>query len=156
MKTLTVCAALILSLALPVLGQGMRDSSSVVAVSVAPDTVRAGVGGTVAFTVTMAIEDGWHLYAHGDPVYYGISLNAPEAGLPLAGVKVAYPAGHEGEFLGETVTLLEKTEEIRVEGLLMVQPEAPLTWELELQACDDKSCLAPAWVPVSVTVLPAE
>ena len=40
--------------------------------------------------------------------------------------------------------------------VLVTAPEAPLTWELELQACDDKSCLAPAWVPVTVTVLPAE
>ncbi|HPF36819.1 MAG TPA: protein-disulfide reductase DsbD family protein [Candidatus Krumholzibacteria bacterium] len=154
MKTLLLCAALLLT-ALPATAQGMKDSSSVVTVTTAPDTVRAGVGGTVAFTVTLAVQDGWHLYAHGDPTYYGISLNAPE-NLPLAGVQVEYPAGHQGKFLGETITLLEKTVEIGVEGMLMVQPEAPLTWELELQACDDKSCLAPAWVPVTVTVLPAE
>lgn len=155
MKTLTLLAAVLLLPAAPAAAQGMRDSSSVVAVTVAPDTLRAGVGGPVAFTVTMEIQEGWHLYAHGDPVYYGISLNPPED-LPLAGLKVTYPAGHEGKFLGEKVILLEKTQSLQVEGILMLQPEAPLTLELELQACDDKSCLAPAWVPVQVTVLPAE
>ena len=53
MKTLLLCAALLLT-ALPATAQGMKDSSSVVTVTTAPDTVRAGVGGTVAFTITMA------------------------------------------------------------------------------------------------------
>jgi len=136
-------------------GQGMRDSSSVVTVSVAPDTVRASVGETVQFDVSMEIDKGWHLYAHGDKTYYGISLNMPED-LPLAGVKVAYPEGHMGKFLGDPVRLLEKSETITVSGIVMVAPEKPLSMEFELQACDDKSCLAPAWIPVQVVVLPHE
>jgi len=134
-------------------GQGMRDSSSVVAVSAAPDTVHAGVGETVAFEVSMTIDDGWHLYAHGDSTYYGISLNPPDD-LPLAAVEITYPEGHWGKFLGEDVRLLEKTVTIALTGILMVASEAPLTVELEIQACDDKSCLAPAWIPVQVVVLP--
>jgi hypothetical protein len=135
--------------------QGMRDSASVVTVSVAPDTVRASVGETITVTVGMEIDKGWHLYAHGDKTYYGISLNLPE-GLPLAGVKVNYPEGHMGKFLGDDVRLLEKTETITLTGILMVAPEKPLDLEFELQACDDKSCLAPAWIPVQVVVLPHE
>ena len=154
MRTIAVIAV-VLIVAGACLAQGMRDSSSVVAVTAAPDTVYAGVGGAVAFTVSMTIEEGWHLYAHGDTTYYGISFNPPEES-PLAGLKVAYPAGHEGKFLGEKVTLLEKTETLEVSGLVLVQPEAPVVFELELQACDDKSCLAPAWVPVTITVLPEE
>lgn len=150
--TAILCLSLLVSVAA---AEGMRDSSSVVAVTAAPDTLHAGVGGTVEFTVTMEIQDGWHLYAHGDPVYYGITLHAPED-LPVAALKVDYPKGHEGKFLGEKVQLLEHTETLSVSGLLMVQPEKPLELELELQACDDKSCLAPAWIPVCVTVLPVE
>lgn len=147
--------AVVMMLAGACLAQGMRDSSSVVTVTADPDTVHAGVGGSVAFTVTMTIDEGWHLYAHGDPVYYGISFNPPEES-PVAALEVAYPEGHEGTFLGEKVTLLEHTETFEVSGLLMLQPEAPIGFELELQACDDKSCLAPAWVPVPITVLPEE
>jgi hypothetical protein len=153
MKNLAA-AALVLLIASACLGQGMRDSSTVVAVTAA-DTVRAGVGETVSFDVTMDIQDGWHLYANGDPQYYGISLNPPE-GLPLANVKIAYPEGHMGTFLGDEVRLLEKSETLTVSGVLMVQPEEPFAFELELQACDDKSCLAPAWIPVPLTVLPKE
>lgn len=153
MKTAAWAAVVILA-ATVCLGQEMRDSSSVVAVT-ATDSVRAGVGETVAFSVTMTIDEGWHLYANGDPQYYGISLNPPE-GLPLANLKVAYPEGHMGEFLGEKVRLLDREETLEVSGILMVQPEVPFAFELELQACDDKSCLAPAWVPVPLTVLPKE
>jgi hypothetical protein len=146
---------LLLLLAPCAFAQGMIDSSSVVTAAAAPDTLRAGVGSKVSFAVELAVADGWHLYAHGDPQYYGIGLAGLDS-LPLAGVEVVYPAGHEGKFLGETVRLLTGRERVQVSGFLMAQPAAPLSFELECQACDDKSCLAPAWLPVSVVVLPEE
>ncbi len=154
MRHMIMAFALILT-AVVASGQGMRDSASVVTVSVVPDTVRASVGETISFEVNMEIDKGWHLYAHGDKTYYGISLNLPD-GLPLAGVKVTYPEGHMGKFLGDDVRLLEKNETITMSGILMVAPEEPLSLEFELQACDEKSCLAPAWIPVQVVVLPHE
>lgn len=150
----TVVAALLM---LPTLAfaQGMRDSSTVVTVIADPDTVVAGVGSTVTFTVTLDMQEGWHLYANGDPTYYGISFNAPEQS-PLANLKVDYPEGHMGKFLGEDVRLLEGKETLTVSGILLVQPEAPIAFEMELQACDSSSCLAPAWIPVPLTVVPKE
>jgi len=153
MRTIAVTVA-VLMIAAACFGQGLRDSSTVVAVAAA-DTVHAGVGETVSFSVTMTIDEGWHLYANGDPQYYGISLNPPE-GLPLANLQIAYPEGHMGTFLGDDVRLLDHEESLTVSGILMVQPEEPFAFELELQACDDKSCLAPAWIPVPLTVLPKE
>lgn len=153
MKTVVVTAAVMLIVS-ACFGQGMKDSSTVVAVTAA-DTVYAGVGESVTFTVTMTIDEGWHLYANGDPQYYGISFNPPEI-LPLANLTVSYPEGHMGKFLGDDVRLLAAEQTLAVTGILMVQPEEPFAFELELQACDDKSCLAPAWIPVPLTVLPKE
>jgi thiol:disulfide interchange protein len=153
MRTIAVTAA-VLMIAAACFGQGLRDSSTVVSVTAA-DTVNASVGETVTFTVTMTIDEGWHLYANSDPQYYGISMNPPE-GLPLANLQVVYPEGHMGKFLGEDVRLLAHQESLTVSGILMVQPEEPFAFELELQACDDKSCLAPAWISVPLTVLPKE
>ncbi len=149
-----VIAAVLLLAALTALGQGMRDSSAVVSVK-APAEVSANVGGTVSITVGLDIDKGWHLYAHGDTTYYGISVTGLDT-VPLAAVKVAYPVGHKGKFLGEKVTLLEGKEELTITGILMVELDEPLVLELECQACDAKSCLAPAWIPFTVAVRPAE
>ena len=133
----------------------MRDSATVVTATVAPETLRAAVGDPVRLTVTMTIADGWHLYAHGDSTYCGINIAGLDS-LPLAAVRVDYPAGHPGTFLGAPVQLLRGTEQAVVTGYLTALPAGPLHLELECQACDEKSCLAPAWLPLDVTVLPKE
>ena len=150
---IVVIAVVLLASALA-FGQGMRDSSSVVSVK-APVSVHAGVGETVSLTVTIDIDKGWHLYAHGDTAYYGIAVAGLDT-LPLAAVKVAYPKGHRGRFLGQSITLLDGKETLTISGILMAQLDEPLKFELECQACDDKSCLAPAWIPFQTAVLPKE
>ncbi|MBU0740775.1 protein-disulfide reductase DsbD N-terminal domain-containing protein [bacterium] len=153
MRPVLITAVLLLA-AIAAVGQGMRDSSSVVSVR-APAAVSADVGETVSITVGIDIDKGWHLYAHGDTVYYGISVTGLDT-VPLAAVAVDYPAGHRGKFLGETVTLLAGKEELTITGVLMAELDAPLAFELECQACDAKSCLAPAWIPFEVAVRPKE
>ena len=148
---ITVCVLLAMSVAF---GQGMRDSSSVVSVN-APASIHAEVGETISLTVDIDIDKGWHLYAHGDTTYYGIAVAGLDT-LPLAAVKVAYPKGHMGKFLGHTIRLLSGTETLTISGVLMSQLDEPLKFELECQACDDKSCLAPAWIPFQTVVLPKE
>jgi hypothetical protein len=152
-RLIVICCCLCLAPA--VFAQGLLDSSSVVTAVAVPDTVRAGVGTRLAFDVVIDVAAGWHLYAHDDPRYYGIGLAGLDS-LPLAGVAVTYPQGREGKFLGETVRLLSAREVVHVSGFLASTPQEPLYLELECQACDDKSCLAPAWLPLSVVVLPEE
>lgn len=133
--------------------QGLRDSASVVKMSVQPKSVTAAVGDPVSWTVTLDIEKDWHLYAHGDPKYYGIAVTGLDS-LPLLGAEVAYPAGKQGKFLGETVQLLEGRQTLTVGGFLAAEPAGPMLLELELQACDRKSCLAPAFLPIQLVVEP--
>jgi hypothetical protein len=149
-----VTAAVLLLAVCAALGQGLRDSSAVVSVD-APTAVAADVGETVSITVGIDIDEGWHLYAHGDTTYYGISVTGLDS-VPLAAAEVDYPAGHEGKFLGATVTLLEGREELTITGVLMAELDEPLAFELECQACDNKSCLAPAWIPFAVAVKPRD
>jgi len=153
MRSATIIAVILLIGGF-VLAQGMRDSSSVVSVT-APQSVHANVGETVTLTVNIDIDRSWHLYAHGDTVYYGISVAGLDT-LPLAAVKVEYPKGHWGKFLGNQVQLLSGTETLTISGVLMSPLDEPLKFELECQACDDKSCLAPAWIPFQTVVLPKE
>jgi len=153
MRPILITTAFLIA-AVAALAQGMRDSSAVVSVT-APAEVFANVGGTVSIPVDIEIDKGWHLYAHGDTTYYGISVAGLDT-LPLAAVAVDYPAGHEGKFLGETVILLEGAERLTITGILMTELDEPLCFELECQACDDKSCLAPAWIPFEVAVKPEE
>lgn len=131
--------------------QGLRDSGSVVKMTVQPKSVIAAVGDQVSWTVTLDIDKGWHLYAHGDPKYYGIAVTGLDS-LPLLGAEVAYPAGKKGKFLDETVQLLEGRQALTIGGFLAAEPVGPMLLELELQACDEKSCLAPAFLQVQLVV----
>ena len=133
--------------------QGLRDSGSVVKMTVQPKSVTAAVGDQVSWTVTLDIDKGWHLYAHGDPKYYGIAVTGLDS-LPLVGAEVAYPAGKKGKFLGEAVQLLEGRQSLTIGGFLAAEPTGPMLLELELQACDEKSCLAPAYLQVQLVVEP--
>lgn len=150
----SIVLILVLLIAAAAPAQGLKDSSSVVSVS-APSSVRASVGSTLEIPVEIRIDKGWHLYAHGDTAYYGIAVAGLDT-VPLAAVKVDYPAGRLGEFLGYPVRLLEGAQTLTLRGVLMSELDASLRFELECQACDDRSCLAPAWIPFETAVLPEE
>jgi hypothetical protein len=130
----------------------MQNSGDKVQVSVAPGKLSAHPGARVSFKVNFTIEPKWHLYAHEDSMFIGIDLVPAEA-FPLTDLKIDYPAGHEGEFFGEQVVILEGSDTVVATGTV---PEslAPGTYALDLaltvQACDDKICLAPAHLPVAV------
>jgi len=133
------------------------DSAGVVAVSVSPSRTPADHGDRVAFAVDFDIARGWHLYAHGDSVFIGIDLKGLDKA-PLDSMIVKYPEGDSGEFFGETVSLLEGQGRVEVSGILRAGAELPtaIDMELELQACDSKTCLAPARVPARVNLISAD
>lgn len=145
-------ALVLLMLCLAANAYALKDSATVVTVSAVEDTIFAAVGSKVSLGIKFVCDEHWHLYAPGDPVYYGINVAGVDS-LPLAVAKVNYPEPHDGEFLGEKVKLYEGENVITLTGVLMSMPTEPLTVELELQACDDKSCLPPSFVPVNFTVI---
>lgn len=144
-------ATAVLALALPACAQ-MKGSADVVAVKPAPTAVTAAAGGPVTFAVKVDIERKWHLYAHGDTTFIGVAL-VPDPEFPLADFAAVYPEGHVGEFFGEKVAMLEGKNRIEVTANVPADLPAgthPLSLKLTVQACDDKTCLAPAYIPVQL------
>jgi hypothetical protein len=127
------------------------NSASVVKAGLRPAAVSAAAGGVVAFDVVLTIADGWHLYAHGDTTFYGIDLKGLDKG-PLAGAAIGYPAGKRADFFGTPVDLLTGRQSVHVRATLTAgasgKLEVPLG--LEVQACDDQRCLAPATIPLKL------
>lgn len=135
-----------------------RVSSDVVRVAAVPPRLETKARGEVRFVVRLDIADRWHLYDHGyaeDPesFYIGIDL-MPAEGADLADYQVAYPPGKPGEFMGEKVSLLygrvEITVALRLPDSAAGEVEVPLV--LIAQACDDKLCLQPSEIPLTVKV----
>ena len=154
MKRIITAAALCAMLfALPVLAQP-RGSADVVKVAPAEAVVSAAPGARVAFAVEVDIAERWHLYAHGDTTFIGVDL-VPAETFPLQEFTAAYPEGHEGEFFGEKVHMIAGENVIKATALVpagLAAGEHPLELALTVQACDDKTCLAPAKVPVVITL----
>jgi hypothetical protein len=128
----------------------MRDSGNVVQVALQPDRLRVKPGQDVVLLIGLDIDKPWHLYAHEDTAFYGVDL-APAEDLPLSGLQVNYPAGERSLFFGQEVLVLAGQQAIHVAGRVpqdLAPGTHPLIFELAVQACDDRRCLAPAFLPV--------
>ena len=147
--------ALILMIALMTAGSvhaQMKTSADVVKAVPAAAKVTAAAGQRVDFDIKLDISTKWHIYAHGDTNFIGVDL-LPEEDFPLEDFLAEYPHGHEGEFFGEKVYMIEGKDVIAASALV---PEGlePGAYQLNLavtaQACDDKTCLAPIDLPVAI------
>ncbi|MHB8078992.1 MAG: hypothetical protein ACYDIE_07040 [Candidatus Krumholzibacteriia bacterium] len=122
------------------------DSAAVVQVVLRPAVLAATPGRAYAFTVEFTVREGWHLYAHGDTVFYGVDLTGLAPG-PLADAAVTHPAGRPDDFFGTPVRLLAGRQTIAVRGVLPDSCRAGaqrVDLVMAVQACDAASCLAPA------------
>ena len=130
----------------------LKDSSTVVQVTPATEEVQAAPGERVALEIKVDIDKKWHIYAHGDTNFIGLDL-VPSDFFPLLDFQAEYPHGHEGEFFGDKVFMIEGKNVIAASAQVaggMPAGEYPLDFEVVVQACDDKTCLAPANVPVQI------
>lgn len=149
----TLLFALLLIPALCACAQGaMKNSGDVVNVFPSPRTIEAVAGQRIEFEVNLDIQKSWHLYAHEDTTFIGVDL-VPAEGFPLQKFEAKYPAGHEGEFFGEKTVMIEGKEKIHAAAVVpegLAPGEHVLEFALTVQACDNKTCLAPADLPVKV------
>ena len=132
----------------------LKGSGDVVKVAPAAAAVAAAPGQRVQFAVELDIAKPWHLYAHGDTNFIGVDLDGAET-FPLAELKAEYPAGKAKEFFGDMVMMIEGRQTIKASALVpasLTKGRHDLPLLVMVQACDDKTCLAPARVPVSVTL----
>ncbi len=134
---------------------GMRGTDDVVKVSATNENLSAAAGARLEFEINLDITKKWHIYAHGDSNFIGVDLT-PEESFPLTNLETVYPHGHEGEFFGEKVIMIEGKDVIKVSATVpanLVKGKHTLGFSITAQACDDKSCLAPAELPVSFTLM---
>ena len=154
MKRLTKLTA-VLTLMILVMASGalaMKSSADVVKTGPTVSAISAVAGQRVAFDVKLDISKKWHIYAHGDSNFTGVDLVADEGG-PLEDLQVEYPHGHEGEFFGDKMIMIEGKNLIKVSALVPASAEKGehvLKFAVTVQACDDKTCLPPTDLPVSV------
>lgn len=152
MKKTVMLALVVLALGVGLAYGAMKGSADVVKVSAAPGKLVAKAGTEVTFAVKVDIQDTWHLYAHGDTSFIGVDL-VPDDGFPLVDFAAVYPKGHEGEFFGEKVWMIDGKESIAVTATVpkdLPAGDHALGFKVTAQACDDKTCLAPAYLPVAI------
>ncbi len=132
----------------------VKGSGDVVTVAPAAKVVTAKAGSRVDFAVKLDIAKSWHIYAHADTNFIGVDL-VPDEYFPLEDFQAVYPKGHMKEFFGEMTAMIENKDIIKGSALVpagMPAGEYPLEFKVTVQACDDKTCLAPAYLPVTVTL----
>lgn len=130
----------------------MKGSADVVKADAATSVVKGQAGQRVDFAIELDIAKKWHIYAHGDTNFIGVDL-VPAKDFPLTGLKAEYPHGHKGEFFGEPVYMIAGKERIKASAQIpadLKPGEHKLEFGVTVQACDDKTCLAPTQLPVTV------
>jgi DsbC/DsbD-like thiol-disulfide interchange protein len=124
-----------------------RKSDSVVKVDAKAD--KADADGKQTITITLDIENGWHVYAN--PVENEDLTNAQTvvrvtSKSKLENVKVEYPAGKLQQDNGEKFKIFEGKVTIKAQVKRARNDNSPLELAIVLQACNDKTCLQPATI----------
>ncbi len=152
MKRIAIFVLLVVALGAGLAFGVMKGSADVVKAVAQPTALSSAPGERVSFEVKLDIQKKWHLYAHGDTNFIGVDL-VPSEEFPLEDFKAEYPAGHEKEFFGDMVFMIEGKAVLKASALVpdsLAKGEHELKLEVTVQACDDKVCLAPAYLPVVV------
>jgi len=151
-RTMVIVMAMTVILAAGTATAAMKGSADVVKASAVQSEVSGRAGQRVEIAIDLDIAEKWHIYAHGDTNFIGVDL-VPAESFPLAEFQAEYPHGHKGEFFGETVYMIDGKDQIKVSALIpadLTAGEHELAFGVTVQACDDKTCLAPVDLPVSV------
>jgi uncharacterized protein len=146
----------------PSAGAPKKDASAVVTAEADPVKAAVAPGREFDVTLTVAVKEGWHIYApqpgaDSDSVRPTVVTLTP--GAPATLVKVDYPKGETKKLAADAapVAVYEGkatlTARLRLDDDAKAGPAA-LSLRVRYQACDDRACLAPATldVPVRLTV----
>jgi thioredoxin:protein disulfide reductase len=133
------------------------DSSKVVQVQVYPSAKPAQPGSVVRAAVVVQIQEGWHINAHEGLLDFLIPANLTLDKNPYGTlIQVpSYPAGTKKSLAGlsQPFAVYEKAvtffAEIKLSSSLK-PGEVKLPFKLQLQACNDQSCLSPTTLNVEL------
>ena len=143
-------AALVLSLAAG--AARAEDKTSAGKVKATAKATKPDADGNQTVTITLAVEDSWHLYAN--PVGNDMLKSAQTAvtfttkleGKP----EITYPAGkvHPDKDVGD-YKIYEGKVVIKAKVRRKKGDTAPLALTVKLQTCTDKTCLLPAKIKLT-------
>jgi hypothetical protein len=149
--TLGTALVVVIGLANDLPGQG-KKSDAVVKVSASAD--KPSADGKQVVTITLAIDGKWHTYAN--PVDNDMLLSA-QTTVSITGkdkpadVKVDYPAGKvvKDKQVGDYKVYEDK---VAIKATVTRAPgdASPLEVTVKFMACDEKTCLLPATVKLTV------
>jgi len=151
-RTVAMAVTLMVILSAGGSAAAMKGSAAVVKAVATAKMVTAPAGQRVTFVIDLDVSKTWHVYAHGDSNFIGVDL-VPAEDFPLTELVTDYPTGHPGEFFGETVYMISGHEQIKASALVpadLARGEHELQFGVTVQACDDKTCLAPVDLPVTI------
>jgi thioredoxin:protein disulfide reductase len=129
---------------------GLIDSSKVAKVQVYPSAKPVQPGSVIRAAVLIQIQDGWHINAHKDILDFLIPANLTLDKNPYGTLiqDPYYPEGNKKKLAGlpQSFSVYEKAvtfyADIKLSPLLNPN-EVKLPFKLQIQACNDESCLAP-------------
>jgi DsbC/DsbD-like thiol-disulfide interchange protein len=147
-------AALMLAQAGPLWAQAKRVTSAD-KVKARAEASRPDATGKQTVTITLNIDKGWHLYAN--PVG-NQSFAENQTVVEISGkakprsVRVEYPPGkvYEDKVLKESFRIYEGQVTIRAHVQRAAGDAGPLQVTIRVNACTEKSCLAPGTITLSV------
>lgn len=148
----TAAAVVTLGLfAIPLTAGGPKKSDAMVKAKVKVEST--GPGKTV-FSVHLDIKPGWHLYANpvGNEDLIGGQTTLTVGGekKPL-NVKIDYPPGkQQSDKIFGKYAVYENGVVLRVAVDRAAGDASPLDVRIRVQACDDKNCLLPGAIQLSV------
>ncbi len=150
------CAGLLTCLAVAALAtepsaQVQKSDSKV---KITAKAEKPGPDGKQLVTLTLAIENGWHLYANPVGNEDFADNQTVVSAVPKSKhqvLKIAYPPGKvmKDKTVGD-YKVYEDTVAIKVEVRRAKDSTEPLELNVKLQACNDKTCLLPATAKVKV------
>ena len=130
---------------------GARQSDSVVKATAAAENPR---GGKQTLKITLTIDKDWHIYANpaGNPDQESSKTSVEFTGRSKPKtVKIEYPKGKliKDALVGD-YSVYEGTVEIKAIVERMPGESGPLEISIKVQACNDKTCLRPATIKLTV------
>jgi DsbC/DsbD-like thiol-disulfide interchange protein len=130
-------------------GQGNDAFKSGSKVKASATADKPGADGKQVITVRLAIEKGWHIYAN-PPGESGTATTVKVEGKKAEDVKVEYPEGKtvKDPQVG-TYFVWEDDATIKV-TVPRARDESSVKLKVKFQACNDKTCLMPATVELTV------
>jgi len=134
-------------------GADANQSESKVKITAKAEPAKPGADGKQVVTLTLEIDKGWHTYANPSGLEDAIPTKVTiDSKNKLKEVKVEYPEGKavKDEVLKVTYRVYEDKVTITATVQRAVGDTGPLEVSVEVQACNDTSCLQPGTKKIKI------